>query len=544
MEFNLESVLTVARNFGLVRLAVLASVILGVASGFFYFVNVVTKPEMALLYSNLDLSDANKIVSSIESQGIDFEIKGGGSQIFVPAENVARLRMEMAEQGMPHGASVGYEIFDREEPLGASGFMQNMNHLRALEGELARTISSLTQVSAARVHLVLPKRELFSRDTEEPSAAIVIKLNGSGRLATNKVKAIQNLVSASVPRLVPERVSIVDDQGNLLASVDSQNDALSASNLDEMRVSYEARMSQTIVHLLEKYVGIGKVTAEVHADLDMNRVVENNETYDPDGQVIRSKQSIEEGENSSEAAQNAVTVANEVPNPVGAAADGKNSTQSKRNEEVTNYEISKKVTSHTKELGGIKRLSVAVLVDGVYKKEGEKSEYQPRSQEEMDKIVKLVQSAMGFDEKRGDRLEIQNMQFAQISFDEGTAESSIFLGLSRPEIIRLVELVLIALTAFLILLLVVKPTLNKLLTSLPEAEAPFMKDAVMANDKIQQETSPQAIEGPDAGQATVMIGRVEGGVNAASFEAISKLVEEKPEESVDILRGWMSESTT
>lgn len=543
MEFNLEAVLTVARNFGLVRLAVLASVILGVASGFFYFVNVITKPEMSLLYSNLDLSDASKIVSSIESQGIPFEIKGGGSQILVPAENVARLRMEMAEQGMPHGASVGYEIFDREEPLGASGFMQNMNHLRALEGELARTIASLTQVSAARVHLVLPKRELFSRDTEEPSAAIVIKLNGSGRLATNKVKAIQNLVSASVPRLVPERVSIVDDQGNLLASVESQNDSFNASNLDEMRVSYEARMSQTIVHLLEKYVGAGKVTAEVHADLDMNRVVENNETYDPDGQVIRSKQSVEEGENSSEAAQHAVTVANEVPNPTGAGADGKNSTQSKRNEEVTNYEISKKVTSHTKELGDIKRLSVAVLIDGVYKKEGEKSEYQPRSQEEMDKIVKLVQSAMGFDEKRGDRLEIQNMQFAQISFDQGTAENSVFLGLSRPEIIRLVEVVLIALTALLILLLVVKPTLNKLLTSIPDAEAPFMKDAVMANDKLHQDLAPEALEGP-GGQATVMIGRVEGGVNAASFEAISKLVEEKPEESVDILRGWMSESMT
>ncbi|MBX9697593.1 MAG: flagellar M-ring protein FliF [Alphaproteobacteria bacterium] len=540
----MEAVLTVARNFGLVRLAVLASVILGVASGFFYFVSIITKPEMSLLYSNLDLSDANKIVSSIESQGVPFEIKGGGSQIFVPVENVARLRMEMAEQGMPHGASVGYEIFDREEPLGASGFMQNINHLRALEGELARTIASLIQVSAARVHLVLPKRELFSRDTEQPSAAIVIKLNGSGRLPSNKVKAIQNLVSASVPRLTPERVSIIDDQGNLLASIESQNDSLSASNLDEMRVSYESRMSQTIVHLLEKYVGVGKVTAEVHADLDMNRVVENNETYDPDGQVIRSKQSVEEGENSSEAAQNAVTVANEVPNPAGAGADGKSSTQSKRNEEVTNYEISKKVTSHTKELGGIKRLSVAVLVDGVYKKEGEKSEYKPRSQEEMDKIVKLVQSAMGFDEKRGDSLEIQNMQFAQISFDEGTAENSVFLGLSRPEIIRLVELGLIAITALLILFLVVKPTLNKILTAIPAADAPLMKDAVMVNDKLQQEGSPEALSGPESMQSTVMIGRVEGGVNAASFEAINKLVEEKPEESVDILRGWMSESVT
>lgn len=539
----MEAAVNLAKNFGLVRLAVLASIILGVASGFFYFVSVVTKPDMSLLYSGLDLTDANKIVSAIEAQGVPVEVRGGGSQIFVPVENVTRLRMEMAEQGLPHGGSIGYEIFDREEPLGTSGFMQNMNHLRALEGELARTITSLTQVSAARVHLVLPKRELFSRESEEPSAAIVLKLNSSGRLMPSKVKAIQNLVAASVPRLVPERVSIVDDQGNLLASADSQHGAVNASSFDEMRVGQEARISQTIVHLLERYVGVGKVSAEVHAELDMDRIVENQETYDPDGQVVRSKQVVEEGENSSEASQNAVSVANEVPNPTDQGGGGNTNSQSKRNEEVTNYEISKKTLSHTKEIGGLKRLSVAVVVDGTYKKEGDSSVYQPRSTEEMEKIVKLVQSAMGFDEKRGDRLEVQNLQFAQVSFEEGSADNSLFLGLSRPEVIRLVEILLIGITALLILILVVKPTLNKVLLSIPQ-EANVLKDAVVVSDK---EPSPAALEAPqeeNSTQAKIMIGRVEGGVNAATFEAISKLVEEKPDESVDILRGWMAESAS
>lgn len=540
MELNLETALNVAKNFGLVRLAVLASIILGVAGGFFYFVNVITKPEMSLLYADLDLSDAGKIVSEIEAQGIPVELRGGGSQVFVPVENVTRLRMEMAEQGLPHGGSVGYEIFDKEEPFGTSGFIQNINHLRALEGELARTISSLTQVSAARVHLVLPKRELFSRESQQPSASIVLKLNGSGRLSTNKVKAIQNLASAAVPGLVPERVSIVDDQGNLLASLENANDAVAASNLDELRVGYESRMSQMLVHLLEKYVGIGKVSAEVHADLDMDRVVENHESYDPDGQVVRSKQTVEEGENSSEASQSSVSVANEVPNPTDQGAGGKTSSQSKRNEEVTNFEISKKVVSHTKEIGGIKRLSVAVLIDGTYKKNGEQSTYQPRSQEEMQKILKLVQSAIGFDQKRGDLIEVQNMQFAQISFDEGSADNSLLLGFSRAEVVHLLEVFLIGITALLILLLVVRPTLNKLLATNLQPTEPILKDAVMVSDS---EKTQESLEAPEE-ESTLMLGRIEGGVNASSFEAVNKMVEDNPDESADILRGWMAESTT
>ncbi|MGN6671466.1 MAG: flagellar basal-body MS-ring/collar protein FliF [Candidatus Nucleicultricaceae bacterium] len=537
----MDAALNIAKNFGLVRLAVLASIILGVAGGFFYFVNVITKPEMSLLYAELDLSDAGKIVSQIESQGIPVELRGGGTQIFVPVENVTRLRMEMAEQGLPHGGSVGYEIFDKEEPFGTSGFIQNINHLRALEGELARTISSLTQVSAARVHLVLPKRELFSRESQEPSASIVLKLNGSGRLSANKVKAIQNLVSAAVPGLTTERVSIVDDQGNLLASLENGNDSVAASNLDELRVGYETRMSQMLVHLLEKYVGAGKISAEVHADLDMDRVSENLESYDPDGQVIRSKQTIEEGENSSESSQSSVSVANEVPNPADQGGGGKTSSKSKRNEEVTNFEISKKVVSHTKEIGGIKRLSVAVLVDGTYKKNGDPSTYQPRSQEEMQKITKLVQSAIGFDQKRGDLLEVQNMQFAQVSFDEGSAENALWLGFSRAEIVHLLEVFLIGVTALLILLLVVKPTLNKLLATNLHQTEPVLKDVVMVSDG---DKGPDALAAPEEEQNTLMLGHVEGAVNAASFEAVNRLVEDNPDESVDVLRGWMAESAT
>lgn len=537
----MDAALNIAKNFGLVRLAVLASIILGVAGGFFYFVNVITKPEMSLLYADLDLSDAGKIVSQIEAEGIPVELRGGGTQIFVPAENVTRLRMEMAEQGLPHGGSVGYEIFDKEEPFGTSGFIQNINHLRALEGELARTISSLTQVSAARVHLVLPKRELFSRESQEPSASIVLKLNGSGRLSTNKVKAIQNLVSAAVPGLATERVSIVDDQGNLLASLESSNDAVAASNLDELRVGYETRMSQMLVHLLEKYVGAGKISAEVHADLDMDRVSENLESYDPDGQVIRSKQTIEEGENSSESSQSSVSVANEVPNPADQGGDGKTSSRSKRNEEVTNFEISKKVVSHTKEIGGVKRLSVAVLIDGTYKKNGDPSTYQPRSQEEMQKITKLVQSAIGFDQKRGDLLEVQNMQFAQVSFDEGSADNSLWLGFSRAEVVHLLEVFLIGVTALLILLLVVKPTLNKLLVTNFHPAEPVLKDVVMVSDA---DKGLDALAAPDEEQNTLMLGRIEGGVNAASFEAVNRMVEDNPDESVDVLRGWIAESAT
>ena len=269
------------KSLGLVKLGIIASVLIGMASGLYYVGQKYSDPDMALMYAELDMADASKIVSRIEGLGIPVELRGAGTQIYVPADKVARLRMDMAEAGLPRGGSVGYEIFDKSEALGTTGFVQDINHLRALEGELARSISSLSQVESARVHLVLPRRELFARERQEPSASIILKIMGPGRLNQAKVQSIQHLAASAVPDLTPERVSVIDDHGNLLARGNGTAEGVQASNLDEAKIAYENRLSQTILNLVEKYVGFGKVRAEVSAELDFNRLTENTEKYDP-----------------------------------------------------------------------------------------------------------------------------------------------------------------------------------------------------------------------------------------------------------------------
>jgi flagellar M-ring protein FliF len=534
-----EAALNLAKNFGLVRLAVISATLLAMTGGFFYFLSYVSKPELALLYSDLDLADANKIVSKIEGMGIDVEVRGGGSQVYVPVSKVGRLRMEMAEHGLPRGGSVGYEIFDRDEPLGTSGFIQNINHLRALEGELARTIGSLAQVNAARVHLVLPKRELFSRDKEEPSASIILRLNGTGRLSQAKVRAIQHIVAAAVPRLVPERVSIVDDQGNLLASVENNDEAATATSLEEMRLSYENRLTQSIVHLLEKYVGVGKVSAEVHTEMDMDRIVENSEIFSPDGQVVRSTQNIEEGQKESEGGKQAATVENQLPG--GASPAGSNASQSNRNEQVVNYEISKTHKQYVKEIGGVKKVSVAVMVDGIYTKEGTNPPvYKARSKEEMDQLAKLVQTAVGFDEKRGDHVEVLNMQFSTTDIDGPLESAGFFLGLTKPEIVRIIEVLTVGLVGLLMLLLVFKPIITRILESVRIEPLP-MREATDAVQALPASEQVSAISGPGSPQEEIQLKAPEA-MSANTIEQVGKMVEEQTDEAVTIVRSWMAET--
>ncbi len=542
----MEQLIQTLRNFGVVRLAIFASVILGIGSGLHYLTGRAGNPEMALLYSNLDLSDAGKIVSKIEGMSLDAEIRGGGTEVYVPTGKVARLRMEMAEIGLPRGGSLGYEIFDRDEALGTSSFVQDINRLRALEGEIARSISSIAQVATARVHLVLPRRELFSRDRQDPSASIVLSLNGPGRLNKNRVQAIQHMVAAAVPGLIPEKVSIVDDRGNLLARGDNNTDILSAGNLEEMRIGYENRLSQIVEGLVEKHVGIGKVRAEISAAMNFDRIVENSEEYDPDGQVVRSTQNVSEDETSSDSSNSNVGTEGELPKgEQGSGVGAKAAT--KRTEETINYEITKKIKSHTREIGAVQKLSVAVMIDGSYTKtaeEGAEPVYQPRPQEEMDKIKTLVKNAIGFNEERGDKVEVINMQFAQTDPIGTLSDSPSALSLTHPDVVRLIEAFIIGLIGLLMLLMVVKPVIIRLLEGAPRAEHTPISDQTLAPEAsnvtpIKQSESLPAAPPPKAIEKMISMQQVEGQVRESSVKQISSLIENKPGDAVSVVREWM-----
>ena len=265
--------------------------------GFFSFLIVhMTTPEMVPLYTDLSLNDSASILKELDSKGIDYQLRNGGSVVMVPRAKVARLRMTLAEDGLPKGDGVGYEIFDKSDTLGATNFVQHINRLRALEGELSRTIRSLDQVEAARVHLVLPQRQLFSRDKAEPTASIVLKVRGT--LRAGQVRAIRHLVASAVNGLKPERISVVDESGQLLADGSGDNSAMSAQGAEERKVAYEERLRKQVKSIVDSVVGPGHARVQIAADFDLNRITETSNNYNPDGRVIRSSQSREETDTS------------------------------------------------------------------------------------------------------------------------------------------------------------------------------------------------------------------------------------------------------
>lgn len=544
------------RQLGPARLAIMGLVAIGLVAFFMFMSARLSNTEMSLLFGDLAVEDASAISQRLEGQNVPFEIRGNGTQIFVPADNVARLRMSLAADGLPNGGSVGYELFDQSDAIGTTNFVQRINLVRALEGELARTISALNQVQTARVHLVLPRRELFTRDRQDPSASVVLKLRGSS-IRSGQVLAIQNLVASAVPGLTPDNISVVDHTGRLHAAGDgADNDGFSASNGEEARQRYEARLARSIEKLLESTIGIGGVRAEVSAEIDFDRVTTTDETYDPDGQVVRSTQTVEQQDATSEAnSDQSVSVTNNLPNGASQDASGenRNTTSTRRAEETVNFEISRKVTTLVRETGQVNRVTVAVLVDGVYDDEGN---YAPRSEAELANYEALVKSAIGFNEARGDRINIVNQQFVAPVIDDAPIEPAGLLGFGKSDLLRMAEMLVLGIVSILVILLVVRPLLTRALdaaaTSTATAEAAAMLPSGAAPAQIAapigdlesleaggEMPMATAIEDDEEEDSEIDIAQVDGKVKKSSLSQINQIVDKHPDETISIMRGWM-----
>ena len=530
--------------------------VVGTLIAFLFFITTrITAPNMEVLYRGLAIEDSGQIVSKLEAMNVPYELRGNGAEILVPSNEMLRLRVTLAQEGLPAGGSVGYELFDRGQALGTTSFVQNLNRVRALEGELARTIRSIDRVAAARVHLVLPKRRVFSREKTQPTASIILKMRGNTRLDKSQVMAIQHLVAAAVPGLEPNRISIVDGRGTLLARGGGQSGgAQGTSTLEEMRMSTEQRLERAIEELLQRAVGLGNVRAEVTADIDFDRTTLKSEEYDPEGQVVRSTQTIEEkAEAADREAQEPVSVAGNLPNAetgdLGAAGS---SSSNSRIEETVNYEISKKVETRVHETGTIRRLSVAVLVNGklTVKEDGTRS-YDPRSKEELDQLAALVRSAIGFDEKRGDTVEVVNMQFTELADIPEQIDGPSLLGLTKNDYFRIAELLVLTVVGILVLLLVVRPLVSRGLSIAAEAVAhsnaaeqlPGIEDAgaLIGTDGevAAQLPAGESASAPDEPESLIDLDRIEGQVKASSVKKIGELVDKHPTETVSILRNWL-----
>jgi flagellar M-ring protein FliF len=516
-----------------------------VAAALFALMFRMSQEEKALLFSGVSLQEAGEIPAKLEGAGIQFDLRGDGGDIFVPRSKVLEARMMLSADGLPSRGSVGYEIFDRQDALGATQFQQNINRLRALEGELARTIVALDGVEGARVHLVLPERQLFERERQQPSASIVLDARD---VTAGQVRAIRNLVASAVPGLKPSAVTLLDEGGKLLAAGDGDDFAAAAEGVDSRQAALESRIRETVRDIVESVVGPGGARVQVAAEMDFNRVESRSQTFDPEGRVARSTQSTEETNNAQERdAQGGATAGRNVPDGAGQDDDARSSTVSSRTQELTNFEISNTTKTEISEGGRVKKLSVAVAVDGVTTPgaEGQPAQWTPRDQAELDRITALVKSAVGFDEARGDKVEVVNVRFAATAMQGVEAKEPGLLDFQRSDIMRGVELLVTLIAALALVFFVLRPLVSGILKPQQQLVAVSPAGAIVGpqSEAVAAVAGGAAAALPAPGTPDAIgldISRISGQVNASAVKRVAEVIEQHPDESVAIIRGWLN----
>jgi flagellar M-ring protein FliF len=537
-----KPVLDLIQKLGPARLAAMGAVTLTLIGFFAFIIMRVSRPDMGVLFADLSMQDSAAVVRDLDARGIRYETRGdAGQTIMAPRGDLPRLRMDLAGKGLPAQPGVGYEIFDKGDAFSSTNFVQNVNHLRALEGELARSIRSIGRVQAARVHLVLPERRLFERDREAPSAAIVLKLMGD--LDPGQVRAVRHLAASAVEGLKPERVSIVDERGRLLADGARGAEAEPGAAFEERQVALERRLRRQIEEIVAGIVGPDRARVQVSAQLDTNRIESRSETFDPESRVVRSSQTRTESSlTGSQDGQ--VTVGNELP---GANQDKpaaqKDSTN--KNEETTNYEISRVTRTEVVEGGRIKRLSVAVAVDGAYAQGPDgKPVYAARPPAEIERIAALVRSAIGFDKARGDQIEVVNLRFAEGPAVPDFAEPGLIQSLLAPtkeDVMRLAELGVLALLTLVVLLAVVRPLLRRVVAGDEPPEAALAgPEAAAAAAVAGGGTLALATESPAA--QMMEFAKINGQIQAETVQRVVDMVRQSPGETAEVLRNWIQET--
>jgi flagellar M-ring protein FliF len=543
-------------RFGWGRLAAILGLTAGAAAALVMFTLTMNGSGQALLYSGLAPADAASVTERLNQAGISYELRDGGTAVYVSSADVDDARVRVASGGALGFGSVGYEIFDQSDALGTTSFVQNVNARRALEGELARSINTLANVSGARVHLVLPERRLFSRDAQEPSASVVISVNG--QMSPGGVATIRNLVATAVPGLSPTRITLADDSGRLLASPSDDNSASGAA-LEDRRADVEERLRARILNIVEGVVGPGAARVAVTAELGRESSTATSVVFDPNLQVEVSRRSTSE---SSEEPLNdgAVSVSENQPDAGDTAgAEAAQLARSSTETSERNFENSSTRTTTVREAGELASLSVSVVVDQIATRgEDGAFTFEARSQEELDQIRTLVAAAVGFPLDAQARTESQILQVEQMRFSRpdlslGTPAPTGF-SMAQLDFMRIAEIAVLFITAILIIFLVARPLIKGAVAGGGGA-APALAGAgggvaAIAGGQgaaLLPEDGPGAalIEGPDGEvEDNIDIAQIDGQVKKSSLRKVADLVEQHPDESVSILRTWMHENAS
>lgn len=563
------------------KILVGAGVIAVIAAVWLAFSSVRSPSEYRVLYSNLSEADGAAILAALEQQGVPYKFTEGGAAIMVPQQALYETRLKLAGQGLPKAANVGFELLDNQK-FGTSQFVEQVNYVRALEGELARSVASLDQVKSARVHLAIPKQTAFVREREDPTASVVVELFPGRVLDDAQTAAITRLVSSSVPRLQPKNVSVVDTEGALLAPSPNRNDGLDASQL-RYTAELEAALNRRLSELLEPIAGSEGFRAQVAVDLDFDERERTSETFGknaaPEGQAFRSRQTVEMQGSSTAPGGVPGALTNQPPLPPeapivndvntvgdelgtqgrdlvapGPVETGTAETESPgfRRESTENFEVDRVIERLKASKGQLRRVSAAVVLDykSVVQADGQPPRRTPFSERELEEITALVRDAVGYVEERGDRVSVVNLEF---SAPPAVPEEPV---LSNDLLADLIRYALIALAILFAYYALIRPFLKP---------APVKEDASKSGDDVLMTPAAPPIDlmgtpiQPDLGVIDEPIKDEEPTPEDAMTEAEKRLEEEKrkryqdllqhaekfatekPEETALLLRAWLND---
>lgn len=483
--------------------------------------------DYSVLYANLSQEDALAVTEKLKTRKIMFKLEGNGTAVSVPGKDVYQLRLELAGEGIPSGGGVGFELFDKTT-FGMTEFVQKLNYRRALQGELQRTINSIATVQSSRVHISIPNKSLFEEDKQRPTASVVLKLRGNGKLNKSQVEGMAHLVSSSVEGLSPADVTIVDNRGTILTVPDEDGDEMTklSNRQMEMRRNYESDIEKRIRTMLEHVVGNGKAIIRVTAAIDFKQEQRTEELYDPDSQVARSEHRIEEKSTGPSMPAGVAGVSSNIPETAEAGQIIGKPAESTKTQETVNYEINKVVKTVVEPAMQVKKLSVAVMVDGKYKEtKGADNkvvrEFEPLPDEAKERIAGLVRTAIGFEGNRQDMVTVESMQFEESAI---MAEAERLDTESRQELMMTgIKYAGYALAGVILFIFLLRPIAKWLTTSNKEVE--------------ELRTFPQTVSQMEKELNDLMGTKDEEKIDYR--KRVTDLISSNPDQAAELLRSWL-----
>lgn len=539
-------------NFGALgkrRLALLGGTAIAAVTALFFGLSAATAPDYRAIATDLNVSEASQMMSALQSGGFKPRVSDDGIMVSVPMTELGRSRMALAEAGLPTADKAGWEIFRESSGIGMNSFMQRVNKMVAMEGALERSIQSMASVASARVHLAPGERETFSQQRSEPRASVMITPRRGMQFTRSQAQAVRNLVAGGVPDIAADNIIVLTADGETILG--SESDSSADAALVGARVAIEERVARSIESILTAHVGPGNVRVKVAAEINRDREIIVQESFDPDQQVARSTSALAEQSQGRDGGNGAVDVANNLPGVDNGAGggQGREESRSKTLDEIV-YEIGSTRSERVVEPGSIKRLTVAVVVNG--RMEGD--QYTDRTPEEIERLTALVRSAAGVDASRGDEVAVDSLRFVQSDGDLGETEPRGVSTLLADHLGTLIRGGLSLLALAMILLLGVRPALARLRETGAGADDPANTPEATPADVVtpQQaaEAAMAAVADPGTGEAAdgqsdgaddryVSLASVRGSVMQRYIDELAGIVGDNREESIRVLRSWI-----